>query len=199
MTAAAAPLLDARLALPDGHLMVPAGAIVEIPDDPRYVAALVGRADRGQRHRVALAGRHLDRLGPAARVRAGLAAVSGTEVAQDVSVGDHLAAITGRRRAGAALGEVPLLAGRGQDPAGLLSGGERRVLAWLVAVATAPRAVVLDRAGTGLDPAALEWAHSTLDAWLDRGVAVVIRVGRTQERAWIERTADGTPRHAASA
>lgn len=190
------PVLVARLALPDGDLNVGAGEVVELPDDPRHVAALIGVAGRHRGDRITLAARRLDRLAPDARVRAGLAAVSSIEVAPDVSIRDHLAAVVGRRRGDATLAGTPLLAGRGDDPAGLLSGGERRVLAWLVADATTPRAVVLDRAGTGLDPVAFRWVHGVLDNWLDRGVAVVVRVGRDEEARWRTHRADGSTRAA---
>ncbi len=62
------------------------------------------------------------------------------EVAPDVSVLDHLAAtVTSPARARELLASAPLLAGRAGDLAGVLSGGERQVLAVLRAVATDPR------------------------------------------------------------
>jgi hypothetical protein len=170
-----------------------AGEVVLLEDDDRLVAALVGD-DRGRGQRVELAGRQLARRGPAGRVRAGLAVVRGTEVAPDVSVRDHLAGATDHRRAAELLASSPLLVGRGDDPAGVLSGGERRVLGWLLAVGARPRAVVLDRAGTGLDETTLRWAHRQLDRWLDDGVAVVLRPGRPEERRWATHRADGRPR-----
>jgi branched-chain amino acid transport system ATP-binding protein len=169
------------------------GGIALLPDDDRAVSALVGSRPRppGQ---VALDGRRLDRRSPARRVRAGLATVSGVEVAGDLSVLDHLAAVTTRGAARQRLAGVPTLADRAADPAGVLSGGEQRLLGWLVAAATEPRVVVLDRAGTGLDAAALAWAHRTVDDWLDAGVAVVVRPGRAEEHRWVSHRADGSPR-----
>jgi Fe-S cluster assembly ATPase SufC len=90
---------------------------------------------------------------------------------------------------------APALADRATDPAGVLSGGERRILGWLVAASIGPRAVVLDRAGTGLDTTALAWAHGTIDGWLDAGVAVLVRPGRAEEHRWVTHRADGTRRH----
>lgn len=198
--AAPEPLLSAQLALPDGELTVAAGELVALPDDPRHVHALLGVGSTSfgpaasGRHRVRLAGRRLDRRSRAARVRAGLVGVGSGAVAPDVTVAEHLAAVHGRADANRRLAEAPLLAGRGGDPAGVLSGGERRVLDWLVADALRPRAAVLDRPGTGLDPDALAWAHRMLDRWLDAGAAVVLRVGRDDEARWLYVRADGTPR-----
>lgn len=177
--------LSARLHLPDGvlELDVAAGEAVAVPPDA--VAALAGRVDR--RDRIRLAGRRLDRRGTAGRVRAGLALVTGAPVAAGVAVVDHLAAVTPLRRAGRLLDESPLLRGRGSDPAGVLSGGERRVLAILRAAAVGPRAVVLDAAGEGLDADALAWVGRRVLAWREDGVAVLVRPGRPEEHAWLAR------------
>jgi len=137
-----------------------------------------------RRHEVRLDGRRLDRYGPAGRVRRGLGVISGAPVAADVSVLDQLAAVRGVAAAAAVLADAPLLARRGGDPAGILSGGERRVLAWLRCQLTRPRAVVLDAAGTGLDADTLAWCQRVVEGWRAEGVAVVVRAGRDEERAW---------------
>lgn len=185
--------LHVRLALPGGAFDVAAGEVVRLPDDQRYVDALSGRV-RGGGHRVTLGGRRLDRRAQAARVRRGLVTVGAGPLAPEVTVSEHLVAVVGRAAAARTLGSAPLLAARGDDPAGVLSGGERRVLDWLVAVAIGPRAAVLDRPATGLDPVSLAWAHETLDRWLDDGVAVLLRVGRTEEERWLTHRADGARR-----
>lgn len=154
-------------------------ALVEERD---VVAALVRRRDA--RDRIHLGDDRLDRRSPAGRVRAGLASVLEATVAADVPVRDHLAVVVGRRRADALLGESPLLADRGDDPAGVLSGGERRVLAWLRVRAVDPRAVVLDGAGAGLDDEALAWAGRQVQQWRDDGVPLVVRPARAEERQW---------------
>lgn len=181
--------LVARLHLPDGTFDVAAerGDAVEVPVDA--VAALVQRRDR--RDRIRLDGRRIDRRGTAGRVRAGLAPVSDAVVAPDVSVRDHLAAVTSLRRADGLLASSPLLSDRGADPAGVLSGGERRVLAVLRAAATGPRVVVLDGAGEGLDPASLAWVGDVVAGWRASGVAVLVRPGRPEERAWLDPGAVG--------
>ena len=195
MTAHTAPtVLDARLRLADGaerRLVLGAGEAVLLDGDDAdaIVAALLDppagvRGRLSPPHRILVAGRHVERAGPARRVRRGLAAVRGAPVAPDVSVRDHLAAVAGRRRADALLDTAPLLTGRGADPAGLLSGGERLVLAWLTCRATAPRVVVLDRAGTGLHADTLGWAGEVVADWRAGGVAVVVRPGRPEEPVW---------------
>ena len=128
---------------------------------------------------LALPGRSL-----AGRVRRGLGFVARDDIAPDVSIRDQLAAIAGFGRADHLLTDAPLLAGRGDDPAGLLSGGERRMLAWLRCLAHDPGAVVLDNAGRGLDADALAWADAQVDRWRDAGVALVVRAGRPEERRW---------------
>jgi branched-chain amino acid transport system ATP-binding protein len=175
-------LLELDLGLPEGRLHLEAGEVRRLPDDPRHVAALLGP---GGGHRILLEGRALHRRGPAARVRAGLVAVGEAPVAPELSLLDHLAAVVPLREAREVLESTPYLAGRGADPGGVLSGGERRLLAWALARALRPRVVVLDRAGTGLDAAALEFAARQVAAWTQAGVGVLVRVGRTEERAWL--------------
>jgi ABC-type branched-subunit amino acid transport system ATPase component len=187
----AGPLLHAELGPELGAVTCDPGQLVELRDQA-VVAALVGEhRSRGQR--IELAGRRLERRGPAGRVRAGLAVVRGSEVAPDVSVLDHLIAAAGRRGRDL-LAASPWLAERGQDPAGVLSGGERRLLGWLVARAVGPQVVLLDRAGTGLDAAAFAWAHGVVDAWLAEGIGVLVLRDRAEEARWVTHTVDGRPR-----
>lgn len=171
---------------PDGEsvLAVEAGGAHLVEAAPRLLAALVGEGDR--RWQVRVDGHRIRARGTAARVRRGLAVVGAAPVAADVSVHDHLAAVGGPAAARDLLAGAPLLAGRGAHPAGVLSGGERRTLAWLRAVALAPRAVVLDRAGEGLDADTLQWAGDQVATWRQGGVAVVVRPGRTEERRWAD-------------
>lgn len=176
--------LDARLDLPAGRVRVGAGEAVPLADDPAHVAALRG-VDRRRAHRVVLDGRRLDHRPPSARVRAGLVAVGEAPVAPAVDVLDHLAAVVRRPTAERLLASTPWLAPLGARPAGLLSGGERRLLAWTMARALRPAVVLLDRAGTGLDPDALAWAGEVVGAWTATGVGVLVRIGRPEERRWL--------------
>jgi hypothetical protein len=43
---------------------------------------------------------------------------------------------------------------------------------------------VLDAAGTGLDVDTLTWCQRVVEGWRAEGVAVVVRAGRDEERAW---------------
>lgn len=197
------PALNVRTSSDDGvhQISLGEGAVVEVDADVARVVAgpLLGRPATRILHllrerweptpvAVHLRGRRIDHLPTAARVRRGLAVVAGSPVAPDVSVRDHLAAIAGRARADAALAGAPLLAGRGEDPAGVLSGGERRVLGWLRAELLRPTAVVLDRATEGLDPDTVRWATGVVRRWHDDGVAVIFNPARPEERAWAEPT-----------
>lgn len=181
MTAARLEVRHPRLARP---VAVAPGEVrlLDGPDAADVVATLLGTDRAGT---VLLDGRPL-RGGISRRVRRGLAVVSGAPVAPDVSVHDHLAAALGARGADEVLASAPLLAGRGGDPAGVLSGGERRVLAWLRARASRPRAVVLDHAAEGLDADTLVWAGRVVSGWAADGVAVLVRPGRVEEREWSE-------------
>lgn len=167
----------------EAAVVVTGGQVVVLDDAraPVAVATLLGTDRRGTVH---VDGRLLRPRSLAGRVRRGVAVVSGAPVAPDVSVHDHLAAVLGRRPARQVLAAAPLLGGRGDDPAGVLSGGERRVLAWLRARAVASRVVVLDRAGDGMDAATLGWAADVVAAWAREDVAVLVRAGRMEERAW---------------
>lgn len=173
----------ARFSAPGGgtHDVAPGGALV-LPADVLGLGPHV--LSRGTPLRID--GRRLDRAGAARRVRAGLYVIDGhTPVAAEVTVAGHLDAV--RRGASDLLEEAPLLRGRGADPAGVLSGGERRVLAWLVGVVRAPRFAVLDGAGAGLDADTLAWCGRVVATWRDAGTAVALRPGRPEERAWVER------------
>jgi hypothetical protein len=183
------PRLVADLALPGGRLRVAAGEAVRLPDDPRHLAALLGH-DGDRRHHLVLDGRRLDRRGPAARVRAGLVAVGQAPVAADVTVLDHVASTMPRAAARALLTSTPRLAHLIDRPAGVLSGGERRLLAWAQASARTPAVVVLDRAGTGLDAHALDWATDTVGRWRRSGVGLLVRVGRREEQRWLASTVE---------
>lgn len=155
------------------------------PDGASVLAVLRGDAPG----RIEVDGRRV-RSRPAARVRAGLVVVSDAAVADDVSIVDHLAAVVGPGHAADVLGGAPLLAGRGEDPAGVLSGGERRVLALLAAFALRPRVIVLDGADAGLDPATRRWLGESLRGAQEEGCAVIVRASRTQDVQWADFSPD---------
>lgn len=162
--------------------VAPGGAWL-VDDAPEaVVATLLGTGPRRSGW-ARLDGRPL-RGSLASRVRRGLGVVQDAPVAPSVPVRDHLAARVGAAAADRALADAPLLAGRGDDPAGVLSGGERTVLAWLRALITDPTVLLLVRAGAGLDGATLAWAGEQVQAQRARGVSVVVVPGRVEEHAW---------------
>jgi len=156
-------------------------AVLDDAADLEVLAALTGHG----RGRVEVDGRQV-RGGPARRARHGLVVIADAAVADDVTVLDHVAAVVGPRRSGHVLGGLPLLAGRGDDPAGVLSGGERRALALLTAFALRPRVLVLDRAGVGLDAATLAWATAAIRRVRDAGSSVIVRSSREEEVQWAD-------------
>lgn len=184
--------LRLRLTLGDGEgdppdplaLELAAGEAARLPEARDVVARLAGRVPTRRGDEVAVDGRRLTGRPPAARVRAGLVVVDEPALAPAVSVADHLAAVCRRRRALELLDATPRLEGRGDDPAGVLSGGERRLLGWVRAILLDPTVVVLDRAATGLDAAAVRWADEQVARWRAAGVCALVRVGRAEEVAW---------------
>lgn len=154
----------------DRRLEVAVGERVAVTPAEAALVTGLGDAPPGEAR---LDGRSIVRWSPARRARHGIVAVVDAPVAPDVSVRDHLAARVGVPRAEALLAACPLLVGRGADPAGVLSGGERRALAWLRAEALGPRVAVLAAAEAGLDPTTRDWAAGLVAGWLDRGAVVL--------------------------
>ncbi len=165
---------------------LPPGGGAPLPDEPALIGWFAGVEAPAPDDRLRVDGRELVRRGPVARLRAGLVVVGDPPLAPAVSVVDHLAAGTSMRRARQLLAATPHLARRAGDPAGILSGGERRLLGWTRAVLLGPRVVVLDRAGTGLDTVALAWATEQVGRWRANGAIALVRVGRAEEGVWTE-------------
>lgn len=170
-------------------VLASAGVAVDDPAVDTVVAWLAGRRGPRRPGSLRLDGRRIGHRGQAARVRAGLVEVAPPTLATDVRLDEHLA-VTARRRGvhrgdlHAQLEQVPHLAGRAADPVGLLSGGERQMVAWVRAALLSPRVVVLDRAGTGLDAEALRWATERVRGWRTAGTVVLVREGRPEEATW---------------
>ncbi|APT34734.1 SkfA peptide export ATP-binding protein SkfE [Methylobacterium phyllosphaerae] len=111
------------------------------------------------RGRIALDGTELTRLSPDRRARSGLAYVpQGREIFPDLTVAENLrvaARAHGLERTDAideAVALFPALRGLWHRPGGNLSGGQQQQLAIARALATRPRALLLDEPTEGIQP-----------------------------------------------
>lgn len=121
-----------------------------------------------------LAGLRADRI-----ARAGVALVpQGRRVWATLTVGEHLALASGRRRGtwtvDAVLSLLPRLAERRGQLAGRLSGGEQQMLAIARGLLTNPRLVLMDEPSDGLAPAIVDQVGAVIATMRAEGVAVLL-------------------------
>ena len=135
--------------------------------------------------RVDVGGRNVTRLGPNAKLRdAGIAYVlQDSSLFPDVTVEQNLwlgGTLTGqradaRRATERVFDRYPSLALRRNDPAGALSGGERRLLEISRALVMQPRLLLVDEPSIGLEPFFIEQIFAMLRDLRDReGMAIVM-------------------------
>ncbi len=132
---------------------------------------------------IEFAGRDLSRASPLQNIDAGMAFVpQGARVFRDLTVEENLrmggftlpAAQLSERRAAVAEA-FPLLAARRAQRAGLLSGGERQMLAFGMALMLRPRLLLIDEPSIGLAPKLVEQVFDTICSIREKlGTAVLI-------------------------
>jgi urea transport system ATP-binding protein len=132
------------------------------------------------RGRIALDGTELTRLSPDRRARSGLAYVpQGREIFPDLTVAENLrvaARAHGLERTDAvdeAVALFPALRGLWHRPGGNLSGGQQQQLAIARALATRPRALLLDEPTEGIQPSIVA-AIETVIAGLKGRITVLL-------------------------
>jgi len=174
-------LFDVNLTLADREiaaLIGPNGA-----GKSTVLRAIFGLVPRRE-GRLTFDGRDISRATAAANVAAGLAFVpQGARVFHDLSVDENLlmggytlrsrAAVAARREHVVAL--FPALHGRGRQRAGALSGGERQMLAFAMALMLRPKALLIDEPSIGLAPMLVTQIFDTIRGIRDElGTAVLI-------------------------
>ena len=133
------------------------------------------------RGRVVLDGREVTGLDPAALAAAGAALVPqrrnvfrGLSVAENLAVGAWPDRGRAHRRREEVLALFPALGPALRRPAGLLSGGQRQMLALGMALMAGPRLLLLDEPTAGLSPALVEEALLAVAALKHARVAVLL-------------------------
>jgi branched-chain amino acid transport system ATP-binding protein len=126
---------------------------------------------------IRFAGREIRGMPPMATARLGLILVPEREkIFPNLSVAEHFRVITAEK---SDVDEVfaifPQLERRAQSKAGLLSGGERQMLALAVAFCMHPKLLLVDELSLGLAPAAIARLTAALKEYQKRtGVAILL-------------------------
>jgi branched-chain amino acid transport system ATP-binding protein len=141
----------------------------------------IARVHRQCSGRIALDGRDLSSARADQAARAGVRLVrEGARVFDVLTVEEQLllGARLSARPAAAVLDEVydrfPVLRTRRRQQGGLLSGGQRQMLALGVALAGDPRCLLLDEPSTGLAPAVVDELYETIRTLAGQGRALLI-------------------------
>ena len=154
--------------------------------------AIFGLADI-RAGRVEVGGRNVTRLGPNAKLRdAGIAYVlQDSSVFPDMTVernlwlgGYLMGDRDGARKAAESVFErYPSLARRRNEPARVLSGGERRLLELSRALVMRPRLLLVDEPSIGLEPAFIDRIFEMLRDLRDHGGMSIVMVEQNAKRA----------------
>jgi branched-chain amino acid transport system ATP-binding protein len=132
---------------------------------------------------VTLGGEDMTRLAPEERIRRGIAYIaqqrsifSGQTVADNLRLGAYLvrdARVRAEREA-AVLERFPALAQRRGQLAGMLSGGEARMLELGRMLMMAPRLAILDEPSIGLSPRLVDTVYAQIRKLRDEGITFLI-------------------------
>ncbi|WP_299967346.1 ABC transporter ATP-binding protein [uncultured Roseobacter sp.] len=98
----------------------------------------------------------------------------GLTIRQNLDLALRGAGAEGTSRLEALLAQFPALAEKQRDRAGTLSGGQRQFLAVAMALATAPRLIMMDEPSAGLSPKAAEEVLIHARGLADEGRAVLL-------------------------
>jgi branched-chain amino acid transport system ATP-binding protein len=122
--------------------------------------------------------------GPAAALRRGVVMIPQSDalfpqmtVHENVLLGAHalrLSRAERRRRFDELVTLFPIVGSRSRAHAGLLSGGQRRMVEFARALMSSPRVVLLDEPSIGLDPQSRETLSGSIQALVSAGTTVVL-------------------------
>jgi branched-chain amino acid transport system ATP-binding protein len=179
-----------NLAVDGVDLVVPAGKMVGMvgangAGKSTLINALAGwsRGTPTVRGTVSLAGQPMDGLPPHRRAAQGLVLVpEGKGIFTDLTVTENLALVkppkdtTGRHvfTTDDIYGLFPRLAERRGHKGGMLSGGERQMVAVSRALRAAPRVLLLDEPSAGLAPRLVYELLATMRKLVDRGLSLLL-------------------------
>ena len=133
---------------------------------------------------VEVGGTSVTGLGPGAALRRGIVMIPQSNalfpemsVKENVLLGAHALRISRsdrRRRFEELAGLFPVIAERARAHAGLLSGGQRRMVEFARALMSSPSVVLLDEPSIGLDPKSRETLSGSIQALVNAGTTVVL-------------------------